>query len=305
MTSVTSDTELGFESRYHADVILVTGASGKTGRAIVSALADTGSSVRGLVHRTEQVTLLEEIGATDVVRGDIRDPAVLEAAMAGVEACYHICPNVHPEEVSIGAGAIAAAQTARVQKFVFHSVLHPQTRQMPHHWAKLQVEERLFESNLEFTILQPCAYMQNTLASWKSIVEQGVFRVPYRPETRVSLVDLDDVASIARLVLTESGHSGAIYELCGPEKLTQVDIAATLAKVLGRPVEVVVESIDDWSERARRSGVGDQAIATLVQMFEYYDRFGFWGNSGVSEYLLGRPLTSFREFSERTLATFK
>jgi NAD(P)H dehydrogenase (quinone) len=286
-------------------VILVTGASGKTGRAVVSALADTGSSVRGLVHRTEQVVLLEEIGATDVVVGDIRDPVALEAVMAGIEACYHICPNVHPDEVSIGAGAIAAAQRARVEKFVFHSVLHPQTRQMPHHWAKLQVEEKLFESNLEFTILQPCAYMQNALASWKSIVEQGVFRVPYRPETRVSLVDLDDVASIARLVLTESGHSGAIYELCGPEKLTQFELAATLAKILNRRVEVVVESIDDWSERARRSGVGDQAISTLVQMFEYYDRFGFWGNSGVSEYLLGRPPTSFCEFAERTLATSK
>ena len=285
------------------DVILVTGASGKTGRAIVSALADTGNSVRGLVHRTEQAMSLEEIGATDVVVGDIRDPVALEAAMAGIEACYHICPNVHPDEVSIGAGAIAAAQRARVEKFVFHSVLHPQTRRMPHHWAKLQVEERLFESNLDFTILQPCAYMQNTLASWKSIVERGVFKVPYRPETRLSLVDLDDVASIAGLVLTESGHSGAIYELCGPEKLTQFELAATLAKILNRPVEVAVESIDDWSERARRSGIGDQAIATLVQMFEYYDRFGFWGNSSVSEHLLGRAPTSFCEFAERTLAT--
>ena len=286
-------------------MILVTGASGKTGRAIVSALADTGNSVRGLVHRAEQVTLLEEIGASHVVVGDIRDPVVVEAAMAGAEACYHICPNVHPEEVSIGAGAIAAAQTARVERFVFHSVLHPQTRQMPHHWAKLKVEERLFESNLDFTILQPCAYMQNTLASWKSIVERGVLKVPYRPETRLSLVDLDDVASIARLVLTESGHSGAIYELCGPEKLTQLELAATLSEILNRPVEVIVESIDDWSKRARLSGVGDQTISTLVQMFEYYDRFGFWGNSSVSEHLLGRPPTSFCEFVERTLATSK
>lgn len=284
-------------------MILITGASGKTGQAIVRALAATNSSVRALVRRREQIELLDQIGATDVVVGDLRDPEVLQKAMIGIRACYHICPNVHPEEVSIGLAAISAAEAANVDRFVFHSVLHPQTRAMPHHWAKLRVEERLLESRLGYTILQPCAYMQNVSALWDSIVEAGEYVVPYRAETLMSLIDLEDVAVVARRVLTEEGHTGATFELCGPEILSQAAIASILSDCLSRPVEVVVESTEEWSRRARRSGLGQDAISMLVRMFEYYDRFGFWGNSRVAETLLDRTPSSFSEFVARTLTT--
>ncbi len=65
------------------------------------------------------------------------------------------------------------------------------------------------------TILQPTAYMQNILAGWRSIVEDGIYRVPYPIDTRISLVDLRDVAEAAARVLTEDGHVGATYELVG------------------------------------------------------------------------------------------
>ncbi len=284
-------------------MFLITGASGKTGRAVVRALAATQTSVRALVRRPEQTAPLEQIGATDVVVGDLQDPDVLKKAMIGIRACYHICPNVHPEEVSIGFAAISAAEAANVERFVFHSVLHPQTRAMPHHWAKLQVEERLFESSLGYTILQPCAYMQNISALWDSIVRAGEYVVPYRAETLISPIDLEDVASVARRVLTEDGYTGAIFELCGPEILSQWEIASILSECLSRPVEVVVESVEAWSVKARRAGLREDAISLLVQMFEYYDRFGFWGNSRVAKQLLGRAPTTFKEYVARTVAT--
>ena len=283
-------------------MLLITGASGTTGQAIVRALAATNKPVRALVRRCEQIALLESIGATDFVVGDLRDPDVLQEAMIGIGACYHICPNVHPEEVSIGVTAISAAEAAGVDRFVFHSVLHPQTRAMPHHWAKLQVEEKLFESRLGYTILQPCAYMQNLSALWDSIVKAGEYVVPYRAETRMSPIDLEDVAAVARRVLTEEGYAGATFELCGPEILSQNEIASTLSNTLSRPVRVAVESTDEWSRRARQSGLGEDALSRLVQMFEYYDRFGFWGNSQVAQKLLGRVPTTLAEFVARTIA---
>ncbi len=73
-----------------------------------------------------------------------------------------------------------------MRRFVYHSVLHPQIEAMPHHWAKMRVEEMLFAAGFDLTILQPTAYMQNILGAWRGIVEDGVFRVPYPVETRLS-----------------------------------------------------------------------------------------------------------------------
>ena len=61
---------------------------------------------------------------------------------------YHVCPNVSPDEIAIGRVSIAAARSAGVEHFVYHSVLHPQTEAMPHHWLKLRVEEALITSGL-------------------------------------------------------------------------------------------------------------------------------------------------------------
>ena len=281
-------------------MILVTGAGGKTGRAIIRALIAKGKMVRALVHRSEQVRLIQELGVQEVVVGDMCDRVAIESAAHGVLAIYHICPNMHPDEVAIGQAVIAAARSAGVERLVYHSVLHPQTEAMPHHWQKLHVEERLFESGLSYTILQPAVYMQNVLAYWNQIVEQGIYPVPYAVETRLGMVDLEDVAEVAALVLTEPGHVGATYELVGAEPLTQTEVAAILSQQLECPVRAQAASLDEWERRARASGMSDYAVETLLRMFRFYERYGFWGNSRVLTWLLGRSPTTFSAFVERT-----
>ena len=170
---------------------------------------------------------------------------------------------------------------------------------MPHHWGKLRVEEHLFESGLLYTILQPAAYMQNVLAGWDSIVEQGIYRVPYAVETRLGMVDLEDVAAAAAIVLTEPGHQGAIYEWAGAEVLTQTEVASILSHGLGRPVCAEAIPLDEWEGQVRTAGLGDYQVETLVKMFRYYERYGFWGNPNVLRWLLGHPPTTFAAFVER------
>jgi uncharacterized protein YbjT (DUF2867 family) len=280
-------------------VILVTGAAGKTGRAVIRALIARGETVRALVHRPDQVRAIQDLGVQEVVVGNMRDRAAMEQVARGAWAIYHICPNMHPDEVAIGQVVIAAARAAGVERLVYHSVLHPQTEAMPHHWQKLHVEEKLFESGLPYTILQPAAYMQNVLAYWNQIVEQGVYPVPYSVEARLSLVALEDVAEAAGIVLTESRHIGATYELAGPEPLSQVEVAATLSQRLGRPVHAQTVPLDEWERKARTSGMSDYAIETLLQMFRYYDRFGLCANPNVLTWLLHRPATTFAAFIAR------
>ncbi|MBI5934420.1 MAG: NmrA/HSCARG family protein [Chloroflexi bacterium] len=280
-------------------MILITGAAGKTGRAIIQALTKRGETVRALVHRSDQTASIKALGVDDVIVGNLLDQSVIRQAVQDVRAVYHIAPNVSPDEVSIGRTIIAAAQTTGVGHFVFHSVLHPQIEAMPHHWRKMRVEELLFASGLPFTILQPTAYMQNILAHWDQIIEKGRYPIPYSTETRLSLVDLEDVADAAAIVLTEPRHIGATIELVGTPPMSQREIADSLADPLGHPVEAEVVSLEEWERVARASGLGDYQVLTLLKMFCYYESHGFAGNPNALSCLLGRQPTSFAEFVER------
>jgi uncharacterized protein YbjT (DUF2867 family) len=278
-------------------MILVTGAAGKTGRAVIGALAARGQAVRAFVRSEARVESVTAAGAREIVVGDLCDAASLASALRGVRAIYHICPNMHPQEVEIGKSVIAAARAAGVEHFVYHSVLHPQAETMPHHWHKMRVEEALFESGLPFTILQPAAYMQNLLASWKSIIEESVLRNPYPVATRISLVDVNDVGAAAATVLTEPGHLFATYELCGTEPLSQTQVAEVIGQQLGRPVRAEATPLDEWERTARAAGLSDYALTTLKAMFQYYERFGLAGNPNVLRWLLKGEPTSLSDFA--------
>jgi uncharacterized protein YbjT (DUF2867 family) len=277
-------------------MILVTGAAGKTGREVILRLADTDTEVRAMVHAPEQVEPILALGASEGCVGDLLESADVSRAMEGVRAVYHICPNVHPREVEIGGLAIEAGAAAGVERFVLHSVLHPDVEAMPHHWLKFQVERKLRESGLAFTILQPCAYMQNLLAQIRAAKECGRLEVPYDVGAEISVVDLRDVAAAAATVLLKPGHEGRTYELCGPEPTSHRRMASELGTVVGRPVEAIATDLETWEARARSSGLGDYAIDALLKMFLWYDRHGFAGSSTDLESLLARSSTSFTEF---------
>jgi NAD(P)H dehydrogenase (quinone) len=283
-------------------VILVTGAAGKTGRAVVEALAQKQAHIRGLVHRPEQREVIKRLGAKEAVVGDLRSADTISQAVHGVDAVYHICPNMTPDEIDIGAQILRAARKAGVGLFVYHSVLHPQVETMPHHWQKMRVEEKILESGLPFVILQPAAYMQNILGQWQQIVEQGIYAIPYSVECRLNIVALEDVGQAVANILTESGHQGATYELCGPQTLSQTEVAAILSEALGQTVQAQQTDLTDWEKGVRQANLGDYAIDTLKKMFNYYNQFGFEGNSRVLSWLLGRPPATLAEFAKRVAA---
>jgi NAD(P)H dehydrogenase (quinone) len=269
-------------------MILVTGAAGKTGQAVVKALAAKGASVRVFIRRPEQAATLKALGAAEISLGNFEDTRALSLAAAGTRAIYHICPNVSRDELSIARAVAAAAREHKVQRFVFHSVLHPQIEAMPHHWNKMRAEEILLAADFDLTILQPTAYMQNILGAWRGIVEDDVFRIPYPADTRLSLVDLDDVAEVAARVLTDDGHDGSTYELAGTAPLSQTEIAAAIGAALRRDIRVEAEPVEAWESRVRAAGMGDHERATLAAMFRYYARHGLAGNSNALRWLLGR-----------------
>jgi NAD(P)H dehydrogenase (quinone) len=277
-------------------VILITGASGKTGRTVLGALVARGEKVRVLAHTSGQADQLIGLGACESLFGDMRDASLISQAVKGVDKVYHICPNVSPDEFNIGMEFIAAAKAAEIRHFVYHSVMHPQVEAMPHHWQKMRVEEVIFASGLPFTILQPSAYMQNILAGWQDILQTGVYSVPYSVDSRISVVDLMDVGDAAAKVLLETGFENSILECGGPQILSQKEVADVITKVTGIPVRADKLDPRIWEMKARQSGMNNYQVDCLIRMFEYYDENGLVGNSHVLESVIGKPARTLHEF---------
>ncbi|MFN2112707.1 MAG: SDR family oxidoreductase [Anaerolineales bacterium] len=282
-------------------MILVTGAAGKTGLALIAALTEQGAPVRGLVHQEQYRPQVEQVGAEEILVGDLLDRKALSRAMRGIRAVYHIPPNLHPREVEIGEYVIAEALQADVEHFIYHSVLHPQLEEMPHHWFKLKVEELLITSGLQFTILQPTAYMQNITNQLDRIAQSGIYQIPYAATTSLSLVDLKDVATVAARLLVEGGHHGAIYQLVGTGLISQIEVASLLGILLEREIQAKQISLEDWQAEISRTGLGSYQISTLVKMFLFYQNHGFVGNPLLLQWLLGRQPTSLESCLRREI----
>ncbi|MDZ4132225.1 MAG: NmrA family NAD(P)-binding protein, partial [Dethiobacteria bacterium] len=273
----------------------------KTGRAVFGALLKCGLEVRVMVHRQEQADDFLAIGACSALVGDMTKIESYREAMVGIEAVYHICPNMHPREVEIGLIAINTALTSGLKQFVYHSVLHPQVEKMPHHWNKLRVEEALFESGINFTIMQPAPYMQNILSGRNLILQEGRYLIPYPVTTRISMVDLEDLGRAVSVVLTEPDHHAAIYEIVGTEALSQTEIADLTGEVLGIKVDAEEITLDRWILKANNAGLGSYQIETLVKMFKYYARFGLHGSNFILKKLLKGEPQDFTGFIRREL----
>ncbi|HHU08610.1 MAG TPA: NmrA family NAD(P)-binding protein [Intrasporangiaceae bacterium] len=269
--------------------VLVLGTSGKTGRALTRALVRRGARVRALVRPgSPHEEVCRAAGADQVAGGDLESGAGLDVACAGVEAVYHLAPNVHPDEVGMARRVVEAASAAGITRFGFHSVLHPDDATMPHHVRKHLAEQVIREVMPTAVVLRPAAYLENLLP----MVRAGELVVPYSLDVPFTNVALDDVAEVAARVLTEAGHAGGIYELVGPETLT----TRHLAEQAGVPARQI--SIAEW-DAGPGATLSDQTRADLVAMFASYDAAGFTGDSADLGRLLGRPPTRWSDLLRR------
>lgn len=268
-------------------MIVVTAAGGRTGAAVVRALRGRGEQVRAVVSRRTPRPELTDLGA-EVVVGELTQPLPWARLLDGATAFHLVWPQFHPEEAEGSAALFAEARRAGVGRVVYHSVLRPQTRVLPHHAAKDRAEEALESSGVAWRVLQPCAYAQDLDAELPEIARTGVLRSLWGLRTAQSLVDVDDVAEAAAVLLTEDGLDGGTFEAAGPEPLTAPRIAELVGERLGR--EVVADDVIPAGEQPTA-----YAARCRRAMLDHQRAHGFAGSPRVLTALLGRPPRTLAE----------
>jgi len=278
----------------------VIGAGGRTGQAIVAALAGRGGLVRGLVRSDRSAELARRAGADETVTFDLTADQAWEPALKGLDILVFIAPPFDPHEEAHAARTFTAAAVHGVGHIVYYSVLHSSFPGVPHHQRKMHVETGLRDSDLRWTIIAPGMYQQTLLDAIGQSVE-GVVRVPYRVTAPFHLVDLADVAEVVARVADEPGeHRYASYELAGPQRLTTAEMIKQVAAATGQSLSA--EEVPLTSLRLPPT-LSRTAMAERMAMFAKYDRDGYPGNATVLRLLLGRAPNTLLATTTRELST--
>jgi uncharacterized protein YbjT (DUF2867 family) len=275
-------------------IVLVVGATGKFARLVVPELRSRGAVVRALVRDERRAQIARENGADQIAIGDLRDPASLDRALPGVTGVFHIGPVFAADEARMGVALVEAAERAGVKKFVFSSVIQPTNMELKHHAAKVPVESALYNSRLQYTILQPVNFMQNIGMAWPAIVSKRAFAEPFPADVRIARVDYRDVAEVAAIALTEERLAFATLQLSAG-MFDRREIAAMISDELGEPIEARELSFNEWVEVARPP-YGMEELQTLATVYEHYSQYGLGGNSVSLSAALQREPRSLRAY---------
>jgi uncharacterized protein YbjT (DUF2867 family) len=268
--------------------VLAVGAAGQFAGLVVPELRQRGVRVRGLVRDPAKVADARSRGASEVVVVDLRDRAGMAAALKGIDAVFYIAPATLPDEAEVGRAVVRAAREVGVRRFVFSALIHPTLGALPHHTAKIPVEDAVLSSGMEFCFLHPAMFFQNFAWSWPSVLKSGVFAEPWSTETRFTRVDYRDVAEIAAIALTEERLLDGTFELCAEGNLNRRDVAALISEVLGRSIR---------AEKHQASL--DSEPSPMQRMFDWYDSHGLLGNALTLRAILGREPRTLRAYFEQ------
>lgn len=275
----------------HRPSILITGATGNIGRALVAQLAQMasmqvvasspkGQPVAGALSRA--LNLLDATSA--------------QAAMQGIDRLFLLTP-AHPDMETMTAHAVQAAQAAGVRHIVRVSGAGADPAS-DIAIARLQgrCDQIVIDSGIPDTLLRPKNFMQNFTIFLRDMIRAGTV-YSSQGDGRVPFIDTRDIAAVAAKVLIEpAAHTGQAYTLTGPEALTNAEALAEIEQTIGRKVSLVAISEEQAIEGMRQAGMPE----SMVQAMSSLNRVIAAGwvaevTDDVSR-LLGRPATRWADF---------
>ena len=251
-------------------MILITGASGNAGGTVLQAALNLQLPVRAMYRRKDEARNAPQ-GVTSVV-GDFSDKASLVKALENIESVYLVCAPI-PQLVELEGNMIDACVTAGVKYLVLNSALGAGQYNKSFPSWHTQVEEKLKSSGLDYTILRPNGFMQNIVTYNAASIKSDHAFYAAIGDAKTSLIDVRDIGEIAAKILSApEQHKGKIYELNGPEALTNADIAACITRITGNKITYV--DIPEDAQRHAMLGMGMPSwqVTAILDLQDYYRR---------------------------------
>ena len=222
--------------------VLVTGATGRQGGAVIRHLQRGGWSLRALTRNPKSPAARELAHqGVEIVQGDLENPTSLAGAVRGVYGVYSVQDywSVGAErEVRQGKNLADAAKKAGVEHFVYSSVGGAERNSGIDHWeSKWQIEKHIRQLGLPATVLRPAAFMENYYIEQVEIgILRGKLRDPIRADKTYQTIATDDIGAFAALAFERPQEFvGLELEIAGSE-LTNAEAAHVFSRVLGKPV---------------------------------------------------------------------
>ncbi|MFE3280807.1 NmrA family NAD(P)-binding protein [Nocardia sp. NPDC059239] len=279
--------------------ILVLGATGRTGRRVVSVLAEQGHTVRA-ASRTPR----SAHGPVTPVHFDWTDPATYRPAIDGVDAIYQVLQPDSADPTDEVAALLddAAAVGVRRVVHVSNTTAHLSGEDFPMH----RVERLLETGPVPATILRPNVFDEN-FSEHPTIVagiRAGVVAVP-AGQARVAPISVEDIAAVAAAALTQDGHQHKTYSLTGPDSLSFADMTAIVADAAGKPVRYQAITPTEFREAILAGGAPAHIAEFYAIMYEGIRNGWAADVSADVEQITGRPPVSFGDYVRATAPVWR
>ena len=283
-------------------MILITGASGTVGKAVLQEVAKSGAKHRAMYRSAVEATKAPP--GTETVIADFAKTETLAAALRGVKSVYLVCSPI-PDLVQLESNMIDACVEAGVKHVVLNSAMGAGDWNKSFPVWHRQVEDKLKGTELSHTILRPNSFHQNVVAFYAPTVRtQGAFYSSMQ-NARNSFIDVRDIAAVAAKALGGEEHAGKTYELNGPEALDYTTLAVKISKVAGRDVKYVDISMEAQKKALLEQGMPDWLVKALLELQEYYLAGNGVQTDDLSQRLLGRAPITMDQFLAENSGEFR
>jgi uncharacterized protein YbjT (DUF2867 family) len=284
-------------------MILITGATGRTGGQAARDLAARGVPVRALVRDAAKAAPLASAGV-EIAIGDAADAAAVRAALRGVDRVAIIFPNGEQQaalerqvvDLSVEAGVGHIVKVSSMESLpTAHNPVHRT------HWAS---EEHIRATGCAWTMVRPSFYMQNFLANAFTIKTEGKFCYPFGEQGAAVLTDSRDAGALTAQCLAMQGHEGKRYDVTSPDKLSFHEVAEVFSRELGRKVEYVPQDPAAYKAYLGKFLASRWHLDAVCDIFAGIAAGYVVDPTDTFRRVMGRPATTLAQFIREHRAVF-